>query len=220
MKKTIKSDVVSALADSSKKHILIFSKRTLHNAPRVIREIEVLKNHFNVFAIGETHPTDGTVIHENIYTQRLFFDIVYNRIKGILFRLNIVKHYISRFSRIDQFIIKNKISIIIIHEPIFLPLAVRLKKKYNIKIVFNAHEYHPLEFEDQLGWLESTGSVYDKLYKKYLSKLDLMINVCDGIAEKCLKEYNVKSIVIPNAAFFSKIPIFESTGDKIKIIYH
>ena len=101
-----------------------------------------------------------------------------------------------------------------------MSLAVRLKKKYNLKIVFNAHEYHPLEFEDQPGWLESTGLVYDKLYRNYLSKLDLMINVCDGIAEKCLKEYNVKSIVIPNAAFFSKIQIFESASDKIKIIYH
>ncbi len=220
MKKTIKSDILSALADSSKKHILIFSKRTLHDAPRVIREIEVLKDDFIIFSLGETKPTDGTVIHENIYTQRSLFDIVYNRIKGILFRLNIVRHYISRFSRIDQFIIKNKISIIIIHEPVFLPLAVRLKKKYNIKIVFNAHEYHPLEFEDQPGWLESTGSVYDKLYRDYLSKLDLMINVCDGIAEKCLTEYNVESIVIPNAAFYSKIPIFERTEDKIKIIYH
>ncbi len=204
----------------NKANILIFSKRTLHNAPRVIREIEVLKNHFNVFVMGETNPIDETIIYKNIYTQRSHFDKVFNRINTILFRLKILKHYIPKFNRISQFIIENKINIVIIHEPIFFPLMVALKNKYNVKIVFNAHEYHPLEFEDQLDWLTSVGFVYDKLYRNYLSKLDLMINVCDGIAEKCLKEYGVKSIVIPNAAFISKIPILESNCDKIKIIYH
>lgn len=203
-----------------KLNILIFSKRPFHNSPRIIREIEALNSNFNIYAIGETKPLNNSTKFEYIYDLRTTLDKLLNKINYIFRSLLGIKLTIPRYSKVSDFVVRYNISLLIIHEPIFLPLAFALKEKFNLKVVFNAHEYHPLEFEDQFGWLESVGAVYSKLYKKYLSKLDLMINVCDGIAEKCFKEYHVKSIVIPNAAFSSKIPIFESDGDKIKIIYH
>lgn len=203
-----------------KVNILIFSKRLLHNSPRIIREIDALKNSYNVYIIGESKPDDDSVKYENIYIQRTFFDIILNKISFSLQKLLCHKLVTPRFSKIERFIVEHKISLLIIHEPIFLPIAIKFKKKYNIKIVFNAHEYHPLEFEDQPKWLDTVGFVYDSLYRKYLSKLDLFVNVCQGISEKCIKEYNVSSIVIPNAAFYSNIPIHDDSEEKIKMIYH
>lgn len=203
-----------------RKNILIFSKRLLHNSPRIIREIDALKKSYNVYAIGESKPADDTIRYENIYNQRTIFDIIINKIIFFLQKIVGVKHIAPRFSKVEKFIIEHDISLLIIHEPDFLSFAVKLKERYRIKIVFNAHEYHPLEFEDQPGWMETTGLFYNNLYRKYLSKLDLFVNVCQGISEKCLIEYNVPSIVIPNAAFYSDIPINISSSEKIRMIYH
>lgn len=204
----------------SKLSLLIFTKRLLHNSPRIIREIDALKNTYNVYAIGESKPTDNSVKYENIYNQRTFFDILLNKINFSLKKLSGNSLFTPRFSKIEKFVVEHNISLLIIHEPVFLPLAVKLKAKYGIKIVFNAHEYHPLEFEDQPGWLDSVGIFYDALYRKHLSQLDLFVNVCQGISEKCFKEYSVSSIVIPNAAFYSNIPIYNASYEKIKMIYH
>ncbi len=203
-----------------RKNILIFSKRLLHNSPRIIKEIDALKKSYKVYAIGESKPADDTIGYENIYNQRTIFDIIINKITFFLQKIFGVKHTTPRFSKVEKFIIKHNISLLIIHEPDFLSFAIKLKERYGIKIVFNAHEYHPLEFEDQPGWMETVGLFYNNLYRKYLSKLDLFVNVCQGISEKCIKEFNVPSIVIPNAAFYSDIPINESSSEKIKMIYH
>lgn len=203
-----------------KKNILIFSKRLLHNSPRIIREIDALKNNYNVYTIGESKPDDDSLSYENIYNQRTIFDIIQNKINYSLPKLLSNKLVIPRFSKIERFIQEQNISLLIIHEPIFLPIAIKLKEKHGIKVVFNAHEYHPLEFEDQLDWLNTVGFIYDNLYRKYLSQLDLLVNVCQGIAEKCFKEYKTPSIVIPNAAFYSNIPIHDNTDGKFKMIYH
>ncbi len=204
-----------------KANILVFSKRPFHNSPRIIREIEALKNEFNVYAVGETEPSDNSITFENIYNQRTIFDKVINSINYYLLKFKANNLVIPKFSKLKKFIIKNNITLLIIHEPIFLPLAIDIKRQYNVKVVFNAHEYHPLEFEDQAGWLDTIGIVYDGLYRNYLSKLDLLVNVCNGIAHKCLKEYNVPSIVIPNAAFYSETPIhYAESSSNIKMIYH
>src|SRR5690606_20849245 len=91
----------------------------------------------------------------------------------------------------------------------------------NFKLVYNAHEYHPLQFDSNPYWLKTTGEFYKWIYENYLKSVDLMINVCDSIAEKCKQEFGVSSIVIPNASiYYPNIkPVF-NTGDEIRIIHH
>jgi glycosyltransferase involved in cell wall biosynthesis len=203
-----------------RKSVLIFSKKTLDNSPRIIREIGALKYNYKVYAIGGSKPIDESISYENIYLQRTFLDIILNKINYLLQKLLGGKLVIPKYSKVDGFVQNHNISLLIIHEPDFLPLAISLKKKYGLKIVFNAHEYYPLEFEDDIKWLKTNGVIYNRLYQKYLSQLDLFVNVCQGIYEKCLKEYNVSSIVIPNAAFYSDIPIYNNSDEKIRMIYH
>lgn len=71
-----------------------------------------------------------------------------------------------------------------------------------IKVIYNAHEYHPLEFEEKPNWVNTHGRYYYALYQKYIHQVDLFINVCNGIANKCKEEFNIESLVIPNAASF------------------
>ena len=56
------------------------------------------------------------------------------------------------YSKTERFISQNDIDCIIIHEPFFLKLSLKFKQKYKLNVIFNAHEYHPLEFEDNPFW--------------------------------------------------------------------
>lgn len=201
--------------------ILIFSAKPFHNAPRILREIEALKNNYTIHCIGQSKPGVTNVYFENIYAQRTLLDRCINYINYMLYVLKIKKNYTPRFSKIIGYVVQHNIKVILIHEPVFLPLALYLKQITSVKIVFNAHEYHPLEFEDVPNWLANTGKNYYTLYKKYLRKVDLLINVCDGISQKCIDEFGVKSIVIPNAAPYNAIPLRNNqTESKIHLIHH
>jgi hypothetical protein len=189
----------------------------MDSAPRIIREIKALETHFELVLIGNSNHQQPHQFH-SIYSFRSFYDKVMSRVDGILSLLGNKSK--TRYSKLIPFILREKIQLLIIHEPVFFPVAVDLKEKYGVKIVFNAHEYHPLEFEDIPGWLSTKGKQYSDLYHTYLHRFDLVINVCESIRLKCLEEFNVDSIVIPNAAFESKIPPFINGKFPIRLIHH
>lgn len=189
----------------------------MDSAPRILREIKALEANFELVLIGNSNQPITHQIH-SLYSLRSFYDKLMSRIDRMVSLVNKKKKI--RYSKLIPFILQNKIRLLIIHEPMFFPLAIHLKEKHGIKIVFNAHEYHPLEFEDIPGWLSRDGKHYSYLYRNYLSRFDLFINVCESIRLKCLEEFNVDSIVIPNAAFESKIPPSSNTKFPIRLIHH
>tara|TARA_R110002072_G_scaffold20688_4_gene74871 strand:+ start:28527 stop:29633 length:1107 start_codon:yes stop_codon:yes gene_type:complete len=191
------------------KKIAILSIRNYDKAPRIDREIKALSNDFEIELFGENQNNFTNYKFNNIYDFRTNYDRIINK----FFKR-------SRFSLLKKYLVDNGISVLIIHEPIFLKLAVQLKKEIGIKIVFNAHEYHPLEFEDIPGWIETKGKKMRSLYETYLSELDLFINVSAGIKEKCKQEFGIDSIVIPNASYYQELPIKNCGSFPIKMVHH
>lgn len=195
--------------------LLIFSNRNISSAPRILREIEAFKTHFDLHLTGSEEAFETEHTYSCIYAFRSWKDKIKSRITALTGRPNL-----PEYSGVSNYIRKHGIGILIIHEPHLLPLAVNLKKKHGIRIVFNAHEYHPLEFEESPEWMQKEGILFKNLYRKYLNTLDLFINVCESIREKCLSEFGIDSLVIPNAAFFSDcVPQYNTSGP-IRLIHH
>lgn len=191
----------------------ILSTRNMDSAPRIIREVFTLEKDFELILIGNSSQLGNHKIHP-IYSFRGLYDKIISRFDNILKRRRV------RYSKLNKFIIQKQISLVIIHEPEFIPLAIQLKEKHKVKIIFNAHEYHPLEFDNDPKWLSKEGVYYSKLYREKLQKFDLFINVCESIRKKCIEEFQVDSIVIPNAAFESKLPPSKTTQFPIRLIHH
>lgn len=206
-----------------KPRLLIFSSRPAHNAPRIIREINTLADVFDVYLTGKT-PLEHKQIKENIYQDNTvpFADrLVHYILRKFTGGRPLDLRFPFTLKERERLIARIKPAVVIIHEPESMPYFVRLKKKYKFKLVFNAHEYHPLEFEDKKGWLETYGKYIDRIYKRYLPELDLLINVCDSIAERCRENYHKESIVIPNAAlYYPDIKVNLTEQVPIRIIHH
>ncbi|MEI8109566.1 MAG: glycosyltransferase [Chitinophagia bacterium] len=202
-----------------KKKILIINSDPFHNGPRMIKEIEALKSDYEIVALGRTKPHDPNIKYINI--DRIYG---FSRLIAKLYYIFFKKYYTGKLLFFElglhQIINKLKPDLIINHNPIFFP-AIFSFKKFAIKVVYNAHEYHPLQFEDEI-WLKTAGKHYEELYRKFLPKVDLLINVCDSIAKKCEVEFGISSLVIPNAApYHSTIaPNLVNSGQVIKIIHH
>lgn len=195
-------------------NILIFSERDFSKAPRIIREMEALKGSFQLFLAG-INPTEKLENYSCIYSFLSIPNKIENQISTFF---NVTPQ--KRFSKIKKHIIQCNIDIVIIHEPQFLPLFSKLKEKLGFKLIFNAHEYHPLEFEDQPGWIDRQGKIYYQLYKNYLKSTDLLINVSEGIMDKCLFEFAKESIVIPNATSYRNLEVIQNVDLPIKLIHH
>lgn len=203
------------------KRILILTTRPLHRGPRIIREIEALKNDYKIITLGITPPP-----FEFVEFIKIDMISIFERALHKLYRIfNSGRPWEGLFYTVNKQLAgmfqKYKPDIIITHEPEFLPYIYRYKDKY--KVVFNSHEYNPRQFETIKNWTNTYGRFYFNLYKEHLNKLDLLINVCDSIAIKCKEEFGKDSIVIPNACTYYPdiIPIIHDVQKKpIKMIHH
>ncbi|RDC62968.1 glycosyltransferase family protein [Adhaeribacter pallidiroseus] len=205
-----------------KKTILVIASAPLHNGPRMIREIEALKPFYNIVAIGATPPPDASIKYYAVKTiDKPFPDKVFTKVyqiftgKRYLLPLWLTKR---RFQKLLYLI---KPDFVIAHDPTHLPYLVDFPKTL-FKLIYNAHEYHPLEFDENTKWLNFWGKYYYQLYKNTLPKVNLLINVCESIAIKCKEEFNKSSIVIPNAAVYypDLNPVLNNYASLIRLIHH
>lgn len=204
------------------KKILIVTNRLLHKGPRIIREIEALKSHFEFYTIGLSQPHITPLKH---WDRKLFDEPFTGRLLRLLKRrllgIFVEKSYIfkSKYNALERVVNEVDPHILFCHEPYDLPYLVKLKEKYGFKLVFNAHEYFPLEFDDKPGWASTWQLYYEDIYRKTLPDVDLMLNVCESIREKCLTEFNKDSLVIANASIYREMEP-KKVGNPIRIIHH
>lgn len=79
-----------------------------------------------------------------------------------------------------------------------LPLALRLAR--GGKVILDAHEYAPREFEDRLVFRLLLAPWRRWLCRTYIPRVDAMMTVCDGIADAYHRDTGVRAEVVWNAA--------------------
>lgn len=204
------------------KKILILTQRTLHKAPRVIREIDALCNHYEIHTVGTTAPLQSVASHTDLsIVMEPFIGRLWRKIKRLAFNQYVLKSNIfkEKLNKLDTLIGKIKPDIVICHEVIDLAYVSELKKKYNYKFIYNAHEYHPLEYEEKKDWANTWQLYYEDLYRRYFPSIDILINVCDSFRLKCLEVFKKDSLVIPNACAFYSLEA-NPVQTPIKLIHH
>src|SRR5207245_1295708 len=69
----------------------------------------------------------------------------------------------------------------------------------NAKVLFDAHEYSPAEFEESWQWRLFFQRYNEYLCRRYLPLADAATTVCEGIAEEYRRTIGVRMTVIHNA---------------------
>ena len=198
---------------------MIISFTDISRDPRVNRQILFLKDNYRVIAVGSGNPgLDGVrYINCKIVRRRIDKKIV---AAGLL-SLGIFEKYYWDQQHIRECLKKLrdiKVDFIIVNDIDCLPLSLKIAN--DAKIIFDAHEYAPKQFEDLWHWRLFRQRYREYLCGKYLPKVDAMTTVCQGIADEYEIKYGVEPVVVTNAPNYESIEPHLTDPERIRLIHH
>lgn len=196
--------------------VLIVAHTDLKKDPRPYRQIETLKAEgFEVYSIG-SGPSE---------IEDKFFQL--NKLGFIkdVFRLILLKMGLYMVYNMDKYKKKmvqtqqsEKYDLAIVHEVRMLPMVIRFIDPS--KIVLDAHEYSPKNFDDNLLWRIFIKRYYTYLCKKYIPMVSHITTVSDGIVKEYQKEFDVQVDLVKNSSKYVDLQPTSVDPENIKLIHH
>lgn len=225
---------------STRKKILILCDSDLSREPRVIRQIVALKDSYQLFTAGAKASDFSNLVHYNFdqddvavphhwkYPVLVRKSIslskhLYNRFRPLYSTHYFEKDYwTSRRRKMVEQLKSEHFDVIIAHHWDTLPMAYEIGRRKGTKLVFNAHDYYPRQFEDNAYWLKHMKPLVDFIMKRYLPRFNLMFSAWSKIHQDFGEQYNVPSIIINNATEYNALTpqLRDENTSQIKIIHH
>jgi glycosyltransferase involved in cell wall biosynthesis len=232
-----------------KKKILVICFNTLHNDPRVLRQINALKKDYEVITAGYSDSLLGpkhVQLKEYVYKmidfyfnyplpfRKLFAGLtqLYLRTKRV--RARVVNVFLNVFNKAALYerqywtdITKENykelnrldVDLILANDIHTLPLAVKLKRG-NTKLIFDAHEYSPGENDSNPDWVKRHKPQVEYFCRKNFKDVNLMFCVGYSIADEYKKNFGISSVVITNATDLVNLDPAECKSYPVKLIHH
>lgn len=201
------------------KSVLVLSVSDLGRDPRVHRQLGCLAKIHNVTAAGLAAPkVDGVrfipMIQQSTALQRIWA-------AALLLLRQYETYYWSRSHVLSilQGIGGRTFDVIVANDLNTLPLALRLANG-KARVIFDAHEYAPREFEDWFLWRVFFQRYAHIFCKKYLPQVDGMMTVCQGIADEYRRNYGVESLVVTNAPAYQHLEPYPVQEHIVRMIHH
>jgi hypothetical protein len=206
----------------AKTKILIISFSDLANDPRVNRQIRFLLDNYQITTFGFKSPNIDNVDFYRIPQEKT--NIFQKSYSASRLLLGLYENYYwdkPEIQFIYEKVLDLDIDLIIVNDIDPLPVAIKLAKEKNIKVIFDAHEYAPREFEDRFLFKIFFQNYKTFLCKKYIPYVDGMITVCKTIADQYETDTKIKPSIITNAPDYEELsPKLLESQDKVKIVHH
>jgi len=195
------------------KNILIIKFSNISNQPRIYRQIEFLKDNYNIYTAGfKFLPNHSIKKHFNIKIPFLPTGLI----DKLLWNIEPVSVLLSAIFKLNH----TQYDLIIAHDPFTLQAAMILSKRMGAKVIHDAHEYTPGQYEDQWFHRLFLIKIWVYICRKYMQRADATIAVCQGIANEYKKNYGVHCEVINNSPFYSNLSPTPATNNTIRMIHH
>ena len=102
-----------------------------------------------------------------------------------------------------------------------LPAAAEGAGAHGGRLVLDAHEYSPLEWENSFLWRLMYRPLVLRVLRRYASRCDASITVSQPIAERYAREFPLKPIVVLNAPeIASELPEPQLPGEIVRLVHH
>ncbi|MDZ4765371.1 MAG: glycosyltransferase [Chloroflexota bacterium] len=215
-----------------KKRICILAFAPIARDARVLRQIEYLSPHYDLTVIGqgEPHPdfpqVDWRMLPPDPPTSILergltAAGVAVGGIFPILYDFWYQSHplfqqmlYIARQIDADAFHANDWET---------LPLALRAAQSIQptpVPVVFDAHEFAPLQFEDDPRWRQISTPRITYLLRRYAPRAAASMTVCAPIAGRYTAEFGFAPIVVMNAPKPIDLPIRAVDPNTVRLVYH
>ena len=101
-----------------------------------------------------------------------------------------------------------------------LPIAGEAAARHGVPLVFDAHEYAPLEFGDRWTWRFLYSPAITYTLRKYAGRVAASTTVAQPIADRYRREFGLDMIAVLNAPEYQPVPSHELNPDQIRLIHH
>lgn len=202
-----------------KKNILMIAFTDLEGDPRVRRHIMFLKDLYRITAIGFTPPgidgVDFIPIEKVKYSngQRLLRAVSYK-----LRRFETLYWNMYGFAPLLEQLREHRFDVIIANDIETLPFALRIAGR--ARVLLDAHEFSPRQFEDRLVWRVFFQPFNRYLCAKYMKRCQRIVTVSPGVARAYKEEFGVDMGVLSNAAPYVDAQPSEVDAEHVRIISH
>ena len=202
-----------------KKALVIVFSNLKHDA-RVRRQIQFLSRRFELtICCYDVEANSNYNIIKLTGGKLTFYTRALSAVLLLLKRFTWAHHVLYPFKSFLKSQLANKeFDLIVANDIETLPLAFDLKKT-NTKIIFDAHEYAPLHFEDKLWWRIFFKDFNTFLCRKYIPKVDGMITIGKLLADEYEKNFGVKPAVMTNACGFHDLKPLPSESEVIRLVH-
>lgn len=198
--------------------VLILAFTDLARDPRVNRQVRYLAERYAVTAAGLVHPGVAGIAFVPLTPGRK--RVGQKAVAGLrLLGRSFESYYWNRSEVVDAWPRLRGLpaDLVVANDIDTLPLALRLAG--GAKVLFDAHEYAPLEFEDLLFFRVFIQRFRRYLCRTYIPRVDAMTTVCDGLGDAYEKDVGVRATVVWNAPDYE--PLEPSpVGAKIRLVHH
>src|SRR5688500_9151489 len=170
------------------KTVLVLSYSNLAKDPRILKQIGALQSKYRLVTGGLESSKIPSIdfIQLQIPARSLT--------KKLQHFFAVDKRYWDATREEDYLTIAGRrYDLIIANDIETLPLAVRYKREKGCLIYFDANEFHPREFEDNLMWRLTQKKFKYELCRKYMPHADVISTVSKGIAEEYNKVFGVEA---------------------------
>lgn len=141
-----------------------------------------------------------------------FFIVVFGKTIQLIMDNKTTKRNVTKLAKLDY-------ELIIVHHFDALELASNLKEIKKVPVIFNAHEYYPLEFDNNVEWMRYVHPKMMRIGNKFLKNIDLCFSVGNHIGSTYQSQFGLKTITIPNTKIYHDLQPSQ-VESPIKLIHH
>lgn len=208
-----------------RKHVCLISFSPIHRDGRVLRQIEYLAPHYDLTVIGygtapkydvEWIPIDRHLtLPDKVMTSLL---LMAGRLVPAIYdyRYWHRPHYAQAWERMQG----RQWDAFYANEWAAVPLAVRAAEANGAPVVYDAHEFSPLEQEHDPGWRLFYSPMIRYLLQRYTPHISAAITVCQPIAERYAQEFGFQPMLVLNTPKPVEVPEHEVDPDCIRLVHH
>ncbi len=211
-----------------KKRICILAFSPVRSDARVLRQVEYLEPHFDLSVIGDGERPPGwgadvtwhPVTRSGSFRSRLT-TLLLLLLGRFVPRLYELWYWQKRHHRQAlTYVMDTPCDAIHANDWNTLPIAVRGAAKHHAQVVFDAHEYAPLEHSNQRFWRHVISPMVTYFLRRYSPQVDVSMTVSPPLARRYYEEFNLTPHLILNAPKPVTVADHAVDPDHIRLIHH
>ncbi|MEB4615418.1 glycosyltransferase, partial [Leucobacter sp. M11] len=180
--------------------LLIFSFSPIVNDARVLKQVALFRDDYEVTTCGYGDAPEGVAEHIRIPDDRVIYDlygryITLRQYRAVYSRLGAV-----RWCR--KHLKPGRWDVILANDVETVPLALELKAPSGVHA--DLHEYTPRMKEHNPAWKQKISPYYVWLCRKYVTRADSWTTVSRGLANEYQRVFGFAPELVTNAAPYQK----------------